>query len=501
MSGVDTTAVAPSAPSVMVAAKWYRDCGLAIARIRADDKRPTTAGWSTHSAEPEEFAPTDSIGIQTGWLSNALHPGHSLVCVDLDSTAALDQADAYLPPTKMIEGRASKRRAHRYYLVPVASIPEWAVSTADQAAAAAIEFGMHSGAFKKQFRTFDDSVAIDFLGTGGQAVAPPSVHSSGELREWEDPDGIGNPAVIDFMVLWTAVCALAKVIGCRRPAAHIAPGFDAEGKGNQGIDVWTASCTSHAVDAVVQPIPIASCDVPLSLRLVRARAYLAAIADNDLSRAGHGGHDRLFRHVSTILNGFLIHDRAILHELFEGSYNSRLRTLQSIRPADGFEPWTPEDLSHKFDGAELSGPPPGKAAGWLASDSVDTDYRPMAWNSPRRLAEEFSQKETLHVVGNATYLYRDNAYELSTADFLRLKVRTHTESAAVVYFDSEMRRWTKEEQPKLQALERTLTQRKKRRIRNHAARPEEGAMRDREAERLKARWGSSGTSRIGFKRA
>ena len=54
------------------------------------------------------------IGIITGALTDFNRPGHALVVIDLDDSAALELADRYLPPTGMEDGRASKSRSHRY---------------------------------------------------------------------------------------------------------------------------------------------------------------------------------------------------------------------------------------------------------------------------------------------------------------------------------------------------------------------------------------------------
>src|SRR5262249_41229994 len=150
------------------------------------------------------------VGILGGPLSDCGRPGHALVIIDLDAPEAVARADGMLPPTAMEEGRAGKPRSHRYYLVPVATIPPWAESQAEQAAPAARQQKGHPGPFLKHFRAAQtQDPVLDFLGTGGQAVAPPSVHGgSGERREWVG-GGPGDPALVDFLHLWDAVCKLA----------------------------------------------------------------------------------------------------------------------------------------------------------------------------------------------------------------------------------------------------------------------------------------------------
>src|SRR4051794_29134550 len=97
--------------SILESAATYRDLGFALARIKPGKKRPTNKGWTRHSADPASFTERNGIGIQSGRLSG------DLVCVDLDSQDALALADQYLPPTRMVEGRPSKRRSHRWYRV------------------------------------------------------------------------------------------------------------------------------------------------------------------------------------------------------------------------------------------------------------------------------------------------------------------------------------------------------------------------------------------------
>ena len=133
---------------VLEHARKYRTLGLGLARLRYNAKKPTVRGWTTRSAEPDEFVVNEQIGILLGWPSDCAHPGYSLVCIDLDADAAVAHADEFLPPTGMIEGRAGKPRSHRYYLILNGSIPKWAVSSAPQAAKAAAANHRHAGPAK-----------------------------------------------------------------------------------------------------------------------------------------------------------------------------------------------------------------------------------------------------------------------------------------------------------------------------------------------------------------
>src|SRR5438105_2190814 len=143
---------AESGQEIRTTAARLRSLGFALCKPDPRSKQPTYKGWSARSLEPGDFAEGDQIGIIGGPLSDGGRPGHSLVVIDLDSPDAVARADEYLPATGMAEGRAGKPRSHRYYLVPVSSIPGWAASSADQAGRAAKEKTGHPGPFIKSFR-------------------------------------------------------------------------------------------------------------------------------------------------------------------------------------------------------------------------------------------------------------------------------------------------------------------------------------------------------------
>lgn len=200
------------------AARHLRSLGYALTKPLPETKRPAAQGWSKKSADPERFTAADLLGIMGGPLSDGGQPGHATVIIDLDDPVAVTAGDAYLPATGMVEGRASKPRSHRYFLIPCDSIPDWAVSRADQGAKAALATAGHAGPFKKSFHLIESGACVlDFLGTGGQAVCPPSLHPSGEPREWNGGSP-GTPAVVPFMDIWTAVCKLACDFKCWAPS-------------------------------------------------------------------------------------------------------------------------------------------------------------------------------------------------------------------------------------------------------------------------------------------
>lgn len=418
----------------------YRADGLAVCRLHPQHKRPTDAGWPTRSAEPADFRAGDGVGLLCGSLSDAGRPGCSLVCVDLDSTAAVAAADRHLPPTGMVDGRPGKPRAHRWYLVPNDSIPGWATSAAPQAAAAAIERCGHPGPFVKHIRGADGQVAIDFLGTGGQAAVPPSLWTSPdgqrtEPREWEGGER-GEPAVVSFQYLWEAVGALARSVGCTPlngpPTAD--PGPPA-GAGRRAAGCGPPCGTGTGI------VPAdAEREINITPELIgRAERYLAAVPDADLSRAGRGGHDTLFRHASAVANGLGVRDPGVLADLLERGYNARLRALDAARPGEGFEPWSVAELEHKIRDALAAGPPPGKEPGWLLGGGADDP--PRGWDDPARLAREVAAEHHFVFVQDAAYQYVGAAYRAVSDDALRALVQTRVEGAAEAEYRRLVGRW------------------------------------------------------------
>jgi hypothetical protein len=304
-------------PDVRSSAAELRARGFALCRVDAGTKRTRDRGWTARSAEPDEFGPDDLVGVMGGPLSDGGRPGHALVVIDLDSAEAVGRADAYLPPTGMAEGRPGKPRSHRYYLVPLDSVPPWGRSAAEQGAAAAVRAAGHPGPFKKGFahRATGERV-IDFIGTGGQVVCPPSAHPSGEARAWEG-GAPGDPAVVPFVALWDAVGRLASSCGAAVP---------------------------RVLPAAHRP----SAPRPSAPALQRAAAYLKTVPP---AIGGQRGHDATFWAARTMAWGFDLAAEESLRLLLE-HFNPRCQP-----------PWTERELRHKVEDADAL--PFDKPRGWL----------------------------------------------------------------------------------------------------------------------------------------
>jgi putative DNA primase/helicase len=341
--------------SGVLSAAELRALGLALCRPDPGEKKPTYARWGTRSLEPGDFGPGAMYGIITGPLSDYNRPGHALVIPDIDDLDALAAADDFLPPTGMQEGKPDKPRDHRGFLVPFATIPEWGLSKAKQAAPAALEAKGHPGPWKKAFRRPDRSIVVDFLGCGGQAVCP----SPGSPRRW-DGGFLGSPAVVPFPELWDAVCRLAMRFGAKAPRVTTTVAVPADPpaapppghhKGNGNAKDFTLRSPGDKA-----PSPL----------MRRVLAYLDTI---DPAVSGQGGHDGTYWPARVVCWGFdLGRERGF--EVLAEHFNPRCQP-----------PWSDDDLRHKCEDADTL--PFDKPRGWLLEEGPHFTDR----GNARRVAE------------------------------------------------------------------------------------------------------------------
>ena len=297
-------------------ASLYRALGYALCAAEPGEKRPGYPEWTLHLLTPDDFGPGQGIGIMCGPVSG--RPCHQLVCVDLDSPEALALADRHLPPTAMVEGRPSKPRAHRYFMVPLASVPPEHFSTAEMASEASVaEYG-HPGS-----KTLHFAKTLDVLGTGAQAAAPPSMHESGETRAWEG--GLpGEPAVVGYPELLGAVDRL--LAACDHAPAKKSAGVvrPARNPGPRAALLVAPAAGSARLDPQLRG---------------RVRAYLAKVPP---AVSGEGGHNRTFAAACILVQGFALDADSTL-EFLALDYNPRCRP-----------PWSTAELRHKVEGAALA---------------------------------------------------------------------------------------------------------------------------------------------------
>lgn len=409
------------------AVREYRQGGLAVCRIRKGSKQPTDGGWTTRSAEEREFKPGDNVGLVCGWPSDGGKEGQYLVCVDLDTHDAIAKAEEFLPKTGGVEGRASKSRSHWWYFVT--DVPDGALSKADQAAAAAKSLGKSSGPFKKGFnRPGADGKperVIDFQGTGGQAVVPPSVHEgSCEPREWAAGCSHTRITCVPFQTLWDAVCKLAEACGAKVPSVapvalpeECAPASGDEAEPDEHVSAETTTDATHVRVVSKSRASDPRIDVSMVERVTQCERYLAKV---DLARSGHGGHDTTYRVARLIANDFAIEDRAEALKLMR-AYNDRLR-------AGGEEVWSDTEIEHKIDSALAAPSDAAHPFGGKLNPSADTP--PRAWDDPARLADEFVASHELRFVKNTAFAYNGRTYEVVSEEYMHSVIWKHLESAA-----------------------------------------------------------------------
>jgi hypothetical protein len=286
--------------SVREVAREYVRRGFAIARIQAGQKRPTDRGWTAFCFPVEHLQETDNIGIQSGRISG------DLVCVDIDDRHALRDADNYLPPTGMLEGRPGKPRSHRWYRVR--NIPAELEAPPDVAA------GIGGPRIRHLAHHQTNKAIVDFLGTGGQAVVPPSKWTKDgrcELREWHVFE---EPTVVDCGELFDCVCRLAAAHGWvdRKPMRSKSGRVNTEWEEPESTPLSPG-------EAVRQ-----------------ARSYIAQIPP---AVAGEGGDAQTFRVACVLIVEFGLSVEEALPVMQE--FNQRCSP-----------PWTTLELLHKLDNAD-----------------------------------------------------------------------------------------------------------------------------------------------------
>ena len=209
------------------AAREYRRQGWEVLSIARGEKDPHKRGWPSQRLSeadlPTHFGNGENVGVILGT------PSGGICDVDIDALEAVTLADAFLPTTGLIFGRASKPRSHYFYLCepsnPLAR-PR-----------------------PRKFTAPDGTALVEFRGDGQQTVVPPSIHPTGEAYEFSSD---GEPALVSGDDLLRAVSWLAA-------AALLARHWPAQGRRNDTANslagmMLRGGCsedqTSHFVEAV-----------------------------------------------------------------------------------------------------------------------------------------------------------------------------------------------------------------------------------------------------------
>ncbi len=156
----ESTAGDPTINDTRRAAERYLRAGLAAIPVAAGEKNPNRQGWQRERHTVEDVPRLWSNGQGVGILWGA--PSGGMVDVDLDWPEARIAASYILPPTRTF-GRPGAPESHRVYRV-TDTIPK----------TTRYKIGGEG----------DDRSVVEVLSTGAQSLVPPSLHHSGERREW-----------------------------------------------------------------------------------------------------------------------------------------------------------------------------------------------------------------------------------------------------------------------------------------------------------------------------
>jgi hypothetical protein len=175
-------------------------------------------------------------------------------------------------------------------------------------------------------------------------VCTPSLHESGERREWDG--GLpGEPAVLEFPDLWDAVQRLAEACRLKPDKEPDSPKAEKNDKAGYKF-TWDQA----------------------AFNLDRARKYLAAMPEAIEKQNGSKG---LYAAATPMVWGFELSEDVALRLLVD-DYNPRCKP-----------PWSDEELRHKVHDAATK--PHDKPKGWLKNAPFpddDTDQPPSESTQP-----------------------------------------------------------------------------------------------------------------------
>ncbi len=294
------------------AVRRLRGLGFGLCRILANEKIPTYPGWTKSSVEAGDFDahPSANLGILGGTLSGGL------VIVDPDRPEVRAAALERLPRT-MTDHRTSSSPGHLYYRVT--DVPTWATAGVNVAGGIGGPRIMHFADAAKR------PIGLDFIGTGGQVVCPPSMHDSGEQRTWlVEPERI---LTLPYLELWSLVKQLA---------IH----FDARNVDREN-------------DA--RPMEPAAQREPWSATSEVSERAIKYLAKCDPAISGQGGHAATFTAARVVVWGFDLGADAGF-ELLQQHYNRRCQP-----------PWSDAELMHKCEDADAV--PSKHKRGWLRNQA------------------------------------------------------------------------------------------------------------------------------------
>lgn len=210
------------------------DRGWRVLRLEARTKGPTQKGWP-------RLALADDAAVREAFNGSACNVGvllgNGLCDIDLDCDEALAVAGFFLPETRMMFGRASKRMSHRVYMSDVAAHILKAVQTYDDPET--------SGPHMIELRIGGAKAA--------QTVFPPSVHPSGEIVAFEpgfdkEPAEIAGSMLIRCVEEAAAAALVARAFPCEggHKPAQVLGGFLARaGWTSPRVELFARAVMAH----------------------------------------------------------------------------------------------------------------------------------------------------------------------------------------------------------------------------------------------------------------
>tara|TARA_R110002110_G_scaffold159614_1_gene357517 strand:+ start:371 stop:2320 length:1950 start_codon:yes stop_codon:yes gene_type:complete len=156
----------------------YLARGWAVVPLTPGSKVCKTPGWTNLIFQPSDFRPKDNIGIRSV---------QGIVILDIDCAEAVAVADAFLPPTEAVYGRASKPRSKRVY----------------------------TSKFTKTvaYKDLDAGTTLLEIRAEHQDMAPPSRHPDGEVLEWDGEIGVATEVPAAQLLYASRLAASCAVVG------------------------------------------------------------------------------------------------------------------------------------------------------------------------------------------------------------------------------------------------------------------------------------------------
>ena len=193
------------------------------------EKNPNRKKWQLlriTAADVPKFFGKDSpnVGALMGLASGGLTD------MDLDCKEAVQLAPYFLPRTGSIYGRPSKKRSHYLYTC-FDPDPKAGIKFKDELGGCIVELRMGGG------------------GKGSQSVMPGSIHTSGELYQWDEDDKRREIKFVDLKAAATKIAVGTVLLrhwpakGSRHDAAITIGGFLARAG-------WTPDDIEHFVSTV-----------------------------------------------------------------------------------------------------------------------------------------------------------------------------------------------------------------------------------------------------------